>query len=69
MRSDEGLYAATNAGVYQLKDEQWVNLTDFQQWEVFDLESVGSGHYLASVKQNNDFYLVESTDSGVSGSK
>lgn len=66
LKSDEGLYAATNAGVYQLKDEQWVNLTDFEQWEVFDLESVGSGHYLASVKQNNDFYLVESTDSGVS---
>jgi hypothetical protein len=68
LKTEEGLYAATSAGIYQLKDDQWKNLTASEQWEVFDLEAVGAGHYLASIKQEDNFYLVESLDSGITWS-
>lgn len=76
---DDQLFAATSAGVYQLRDNVWVGLSD-PTWEVFDIEAVTQDHLFASLcsaperepetdcesDTRGNFYLAESIDGGQS---
>ena len=57
--------AATQSGIYKQEDSQWV-LKSENTWNVLDITIVFDDHYLASVKLNNEYFLLESVDSGES---
>jgi len=65
LQSDNQLLLASSAGIYKQDDEVWQRISP-EQWDVFDIESVGTNHYLASIQTDGAFYLAESLNGGQS---
>ena len=55
--------AATNKGIYTLENNQWTLISN-SDWYVYDIAILLRTHFIASIKLNDKFYLVESLNSG-----